>query len=283
MKNVIQQASKKAKTLAVYVLGDEPSKFETGKEFKVKPNESIAFHAHANLRVTLESELELELQPPSRNFWLEGFDELVFCKENLLSKKGSIYVFQTNYLKSSEKALGLDDIKIIPEDVKENNLRKPYTELASIASDLKGSKKGCLEVLEELYRFSRYNIHGEDTSGKTIKQILAEYKKYGKYYGNCKEASLLCSSLCDCIGIPSRLVNGKYGLSLGGHEWLEACLPYNNSYAWAPVDPAMGYFCNYSKDHIIFSETPDYKSYSQKLFDKLFCKNKDISMIVEHV
>jgi len=235
-----------------YLVRKKTEPFKNGETLSAKPRDHLAIYAHMNLRAIVESPTELNLTKKDRL----NKPELLFLEENLILKNKNYYVFQTKYSKSLDDILGIKDIKQIPPPLREEYIAEPYGKLKKIANDLKGNKENCIDILRSFHNFARNNVKEKITYGRSLKQILKDYNQKGFYYGNCKEISLLCSSLCDCVGIPSRMISGKFTADEGGHAWIEACVPNKDSYIWMPVDPGMDYFNEYSGDHIFHSYLP---------------------------
>lgn len=263
-----------------YLVRGDVKEFRAGEKVLVKPEDHLSIRTHINLRATLESSIELKCE----NVHVLDSHEPLFCEENLISKEDNKYVFQTKYSKSLDDVLSLKDSWRIPLSITKQYTKVADEQLKEIAYDLKGPMENCISILGEFYKFTREKVKNKDTYGKSLKSILKELKRDKCFYGNCKEISLLYSSLCDCIGLPSKRILGKYTADEGGHMWAEVCVPHKSSHIWVPVDPAMGYFNNLSVHHIINCYIPkDARSIVEKISNKVIGNSPKISVKIEHV
>jgi hypothetical protein len=120
------------------------------------------------------------------------------------------------------------------------------------------------EILEEFQHFvmgklkpgrasreTKVSIFGRKKSG--IEEILQEYKEKDRFTGQCKEASLFFSLLCDAKGIPNRRVLGKVGwvFSKKWHVWNEVAVPTSKGYAWTIIDCT-----SFTKSRWLFTRLP---------------------------
>lgn len=265
-----------------YLLGLLDSKeFDTDETILAKPRDHLALFAYINLRIIIESPVRLKCVDRDDFF---GSSEVIFCEDNLVSQKHDYYIFQTRHSHSLEDALGLKDVNKINPSLIKRYVKKPNKKLKRIANELQSGKNSLVDVLKEFYTFTREHIEGRSTAGKSLNRIIKDYKKYGYYYGNCKEASLLFSGFCDCLGLPSRRISGKHTPAEGGHMWAEVCVPYEDSHIWMPVDPAMGYFNGFSSEHIIHAYLPgDKRSTAKKISDLFKNQCPGLRVKVEHV
>ncbi len=137
--------------------------------------------------------------------------------------------------------------QIVPEKVREYNLSDPvykyYTrtqefieltpEVITLANQITGDEKNPYFKAKKIYGWCMDNISYVYPPDRGIKCSLP------RRTGDCGEYSLIFAALCRSVGIPARVVNGRWCCKpkKNYHVWNEFYLP---DYGWIPADATDG-------------------------------------------
>jgi len=122
-----------------------------------------------------------------------------------------------------------------------------------------------LKSIFDKVRKSGNYVHTEE-GHYDFNKLNEEYKKTGKFSGDCKAISTFTAGIIESHGLKTRIVDGTIHLGNPdivnlkgkdieiyqmGHVWTEAYIPHDNERGfWVPVDPSLDTF-------LLFPNEPD--------------------------